>query len=407
MSKLAIDGGVPVRSKPFPPWPYFSEDEIGAVTRVLKSGKVNYWTGEEGHLFEKEFAESVGCNYGVTVANGSVALELALMALGIGHGDEVVVTPRTFIASASCIVIRGARPVFADVDLNSGNINAETINAVLTPKTKAIICVHLAGWPCDMGPIMDLAKKKGLFVIEDCAQAHGAKYRGRPVGSFGHIACFSFCQDKILTTGGEGGMLLTNDEAVFKKAWSYKDHGKSFDAVYPPLADSSKACWLHESIGTNLRLTEMQSAIGRVVLKKLPHWVKLRRRNAEILEEGVKEYFALRVAIPSEDVYNSYYRYSSYIRPERLNPGWDRDRIVAAINAEGIPSFSWNCSEVYLEKAFNNSQKLKVKSQKRLPNAKELGETSLIFLVHPTLAEEDMEDVLKAIDKVMRVTSHK
>lgn len=395
MSKLAIDGGAPVRSKPFPPWPYFSEDEIEAVTRVLKSGKVNYWTGEEGHLFEKEFAESVGCAYGVTVANGSVALELALMALGIGHGDEVVVTPRTFIASASCIVIRGAKPVFADVDLDSGNISAESINVVLTPRAKAIICVHLAGWPCDMDPIMDLAKKKGLLVIEDCAQAHGAKYKGRHVGSFGHVACFSFCQDKILTTGGEGGMLITNDEAVFKKAWSYKDHGKSYDMVYN-MEHLSGSCRLHESIGTNLRLTEMQSAIGRMVLKKLSHWVKLRRRNAEILEKGVKEYPALRVVVPSEDIYNSYYRYSSYIRPERLNHGWDRNRIAVAINAEGIPSFSWNCSEVYLEKAFN-------RSQKRLPNAKELGETSLMFLVHPTLTEEDMKDVLKAIDKVMNI----
>lgn len=412
MSKLAIDGGVPVRSKPFPPWPYFSEDEIEAVTRVLKSGKVNYWTGEEGHLFEKEFAESVGCTYGVAVANGSVALELALMALGIGHGDEVVVTPRTFIASASCIVIRGAKPVFADVDLDSGNISAESINAVLTPKTKAIICVHLAGWPCDMDPIMDLAKKKGLLVIEDCAQAHGAKYKGMPVGSFGHVACFSFCQDKILTTGGEGGMLITNDEAVFKKAWSYKDHGKSYDAVYNMEHSSGpvlqRGCWLHESIGTNLRLTEIQSAIGRVVLKKLTHWVKLRRRNAEILEGGGKEHPALRVVIPSEDIYNSYYRYSLYVRPERLKPGWDRNRIVAAINAEGIPSFSWNCSEVYLEKAFNRSQmsapyQVRGRSQKRLPNAKELGETSLMFLVHPTLTEEDMKDVLKAIDKVMKV----
>ncbi len=311
LNKLAIDGGIPLRDKPFPCWPVFAEDEIAAVKNVLRSGRVNYWTGEEGRLFEKEFAESVGCTYGVAVANGSVALDLALQVLGIGPGDEVIVTPRTFIASASCIVIKGAKPVFADVDSKSGNITAESIKKVLTPKTKAVICVHLVGWPCDMGPIMDLAKEKGLRVIEDCAQAHGADYNGKPVGSFGHVACFSFCQDKILTTGGEGGMLVANDKAIWEKAWSYKDHGKNYDAVYsrghPP-----GFRWLHESIGTNLRLTEMQSAIGRVILKKLSGWVDLRRRNAGILDKGFKKHSVLRVAVPPENFHHSYYKYYVY-----------------------------------------------------------------------------------------------
>ncbi|MFH1624656.1 MAG: DegT/DnrJ/EryC1/StrS aminotransferase family protein [Pseudomonadota bacterium] len=419
MTELAIDGGRPVRDKPFPPWPHFGEDEIGAATRVLKSGKVNYWTGEEGRLFEKEFAASIGCPYGVALANGSVALELALLVLGVGPGDEVVVTPRTFIASASCVAIRGATPIFADVDLDSGNITAESVRAALTPKTSAIICVHLAGWPCDMESIMDLAKEKELWVIEDCAQALGAKYKGRPVGSFGHVSCFSFCQDKMLTTGGEGGMLITNDEALFKRVWSYKDHGKSYDTVYDRKA-ASDSPYVHESIGTNLRLTEIQAAIGRVALRKLTDWVKIRRRNAEMLEQGFKKYPSLRVAVPAEVIYNSYYRCCSYVRPERLKPSWDRDRITAAINAEGIPCFSWNCSEVYLERAFTDcSRELRVKSselelsteksgvrsQERLPSAKELGETSLLFLVHPTLTEEDMKDAVKAMDKVMSVAA--
>ena len=210
-SNLAIDGGPKVRTTPFAPWPSFAEDEVEAAAAVLRSGNVNYWTGEEGHQFEAELAAFTGCKHAIALANGTVALELALYALGIGPGDEVVTTSRTFIASASCAVMRGALPVMADVDRDSQNITADTIRAALTPRTEAIIAVHLAGWPCDMDPIMELATSTGLKVIEDCAQAHGASYKGRPVGSMGDVAAFSFCQDKIMTTGGEGGMLTTND----------------------------------------------------------------------------------------------------------------------------------------------------------------------------------------------------
>ncbi len=398
LSDLAIDGGIPIRNKPFPPWPYFENDEIEAVVRILKSGKVNYWTGKEGQLFEKEYADYIGCSYGVAVANGSVALELALVALGIGQGDEVIVTPRTFIASASCIAILGAKPVFADVDFDSGNITAETIEKVLTKKTKAIICVHLAGWPCDMDPIMKVAEEKGLWVVEDCAQAHGARYKGKNVGSLGHVACFSFCQDKILTTGGEGGMLITNNQEIWKRAWSYKDHGKNYDAVHNT-AHLPGFHWVHESIGTNLRLTEMQSAIGRVILKKLPKWVELRRRNAKILEEGFKEQPGLRVTIPPDFIYHSYYKYYVYVRSEELKAGWNRDCIIRAINAEGIPCGTGSCSEVYLEKVWDNIAC--VRPKERCIIASELGESSLMFMVHPTLSEDDMYTVVKAVDKVM------
>lgn len=396
--KLGIDGGIPVRNKPFPPWPYFGKDEIKAVTSVLQSGKVNYWTGEEGRLFEKEYAASLGCSYGVAVVNGTAALELALLALGIGPGDEVIVTPRTFIASASCIAIRGAKPVFADVDIDSGNITPETIEKVLSPRTKAIICVHLAGWPCDMDPIMDIANEHGLWVVEDCAQAHGAGYKGKPAGSYGHVACFSFCQDKILTTGGEGGMLITNDREIWKRAWSYKDHGKSYDTVYNKRHPSGFR-WLHESIGTNWRLTEMQSAIGRVILKKLPQWVELRRRNAKILEEGFKRHSALRVTIPPAGIYHSYYKYYVHVRPDELKPGWNRNRIMETIDAEGIPCGTGTCSEVYLEKVWDTMECARPKE--RLVIASELDRTSLMFMVHPTISEEDMYDVIKAVDKVM------
>ncbi len=366
---------------------------------MLKSGNVNYWTGEEGRLFEKEFAAFHGCNYAIALANGTVALELALYALGIGRGDEVIITSRTFFASASCVVMRGATPVIADVDPVSQDMTVETIKAVLTPKTKAVVVVHLAGWPCDMDSIMALAREHGLYVIEDCAQAHGATYKGRPIGSIGHIGVFSFCQDKIITTGGEGGMLITNDMTFWEKAWAYKDHGKSYDAVYthkhPP-----GFRWLHESFGTNWRLTEMQSAIGRIQLKKLPEWVESRQRHAAILTKAFSKIPALRVTVPSAEIGHAYYKYYVFVQLHRLRPGWDRDKIMNAVNAEGVPCLSGSCSEIYLEKAFDQEG---LRPPDRLPVAKMLGETSLMFLVHPTLSEDNMNDAVRTVAQVMQV----
>ena len=393
---MAIDGGHPVRRKAFAPWPFFDPEEIEAAAAVLRSGKVNYWTGTEGREFEKEFAAFTGCKYAVAVANGTVALELALYALGIGPGDEVIVPTRTFIASASCAVMRGATPVIADVDADSQNITADIIRPLLSPRTKAIVAVHLAGWPCDMDRIVELARERGVKVVEDCAQAHGATYKGRQVGSLGDVAGFSFCQDKIMSTGGEGGMLTTNDEQIWKRAWSFKDHGKDFDSVFhrphPP-----GFRWLHESFGTNWRLTEMQSAIGRVLLRKLPYSVEVRRRHAAILGVRLSRIAGLRVTIPPENVGHSYYKYYAFVRPEKLRNGWTRDRILAAIVAEGIPCFTGSCSEIYLEKAFAPD----LRPAERLMVAKELGETSLMFLVHPTLSETDMHDTCRAVAKVL------
>jgi hypothetical protein len=379
------------------PWPYFDQDEIDAVTRVLHSGKVNYWTGEEGRSFEKEFAAFHGVRHAVALANGTVALELALRVFGIGPGDEVIVTPRSFIASASCIVLQGATPVFADVDRESQNITADSIRTVITPRTRAIVAVHHAGWPCDMDPIMKLADQHNLRVIEDCAQAHGAQYKGRYVGSFGHAAAFSFCQDKIMTTGGEGGMLLTNDDAAWSSAWSFKDHGKDYDRVHsdnhPP-----GFRWVHDSFGTNWRMTEMQAAIGRVQLRKLSQWVGVRRRNASMLNEGLSRLGALRLTMPSADILHSYYKYHVFIRQEKLKSGWNRDRIMRSIHEKGVPCFSGGCGEIYLEKAFSASE---LKRKDRLPVARELGETSLMFLVHPTLSEEHMAETVRVITKVI------
>ncbi len=411
----------------FAAWPCYEPDEIAAVTRVLESGKVNYWTGEEGRKFEREFAEYHGAKYGVAVANGTVALELALYALGIGDGDEVVVTPRTFLASVSSIVLRGARPVFADVDRDSGNITPETVRRVITKKTRAVLTVHLAGWPCDMPGFAALADKFGLYLIEDCAQAHGASIDGRGVGSFGDIGAFSFCTDKIMTTGGEGGMVITSDYDLWRRMWEYKDHGKSWDAVYN--RDHTPGFrWLHESFGTNWRLTEMQSAIGRVQLGKLDQWLEKRRKNAEILIEGLSGVPGLRVPVPGKGIGHAYYKFYVYVELEGLKQGWSRDRIMEAVADQGVPCMQGICPEVYLEKAFevqgsrfkvqgkgvesgrqraeDTRQKTEDRGQRvedsgRLPAAMELGETGLMFLVHPTLGKREMEETIRVARQVM------
>lgn len=379
-------------------WPYYSEKEIAAVSAILRSGKVNYWTGEECRQFEKDFAALCHTHYAIAVANGSVALELALRALEIGHGDEVVVPSRTFIATASSVVNCGARPVFADIDYHSQNLTADTIQNVLSPNTKAIIPVHLAGWPCDMDPILELAARHDLKVIEDCAQAHGAYYKGRPVGSLGDVAAFSFCQDKIISTGGEGGMLVTNNQAIWNRSWSCKDHGKSYDAVYNQTHPPGFR-WLHHSFGSNFRMTEMQAVIGRIQLCELPEWHRQRNINADILTRNFQNIPALRINKPPVNIRHAYYKYDVFVRPEKLKEGWHRARIMSAINARGIPCFSGSCSEIYLEKAFNVDG---LRPAKRLPVARELGETGLTFLVHPTLTEDDMSEACNVVESVMQ-----
>lgn len=378
-------------------WPFFSDEEIKLVSSVLRSGKVNYWTGNKGKQFENEFAAFTDCKYAIALSNGTVALELALHGLGIGDGDEVIVTPRTFLASASAIVMCRATPVFAEVDPNSQNITAKTIKNVITPKTKAIIAVHLAGWPCDMDPIMALANAYNLKVIEDCAQAHGARYKGRSVGSLGHVAAWSFCQDKIMTTGGEGGMVTTNDESLWKKMWAFKDHGKAYDTVFKkehPLGFR----WLHESFGTNWRLTEMQAAIGLIQTRNMPKWHQARVSNAtKILAEFEKFPELFRVPRPSEDIEHAWYKCYVFVRYDNLPDGWSRDRIINEVIKLGIPCFSGSCSEIYKEKAFDCTV---FRPKEDFSIAKELGETSLMFLVHPTLTDKEVEKTCSVIRRV-------
>jgi dTDP-4-amino-4,6-dideoxygalactose transaminase len=379
------------------PWPNFADDEIEVAVQVLRSAKVNYWTGEQGRLFEQEFADYCGAAYGIAVANGSVGLDVALHVLGIGSGDEVIVTPRSFFASAGAIALSGATPVFADVDLDSQNITPESITASLSPRTKAILCVHLNGWPCDMAAIMALAKQHGLFVIEDCAQAHGSKIDGKFAGTWGDIGVFSFCQDKIMTTAGEGGMVLTNDKALWSKIWSFKDHGKSYERVHATDHPAGFR-WLHESIGTNFRMTEVQAAVGRRQLLKLDSWVQTRRKHAAFINKALAEIDCVRVVTPPANVWHSCYKHYVFVRPERVIAGWDRDRILREFADAGIPALSGACPEIYLEKAFADST---AKPVRRLPAARELGETSLQFLVHPTLTQEQVEEVVAIASRIL------
>jgi len=384
-----------------PDWPYFDESQIKKVSEVLKSGKVNSWNGNETRLFENEFSKWTNNKYSVAIANGSLALSSAYLSLNIGEDDEVITTPRTFIATSSSICLLKAKPIFADVDINSGNITAKTIGPLINKKTKAIAVVHLGGWPAEMIEISKLAKKYNLKIIEDCAQAHGAKIKKnghfQSVGSFGDIAAWSFCQDKIISTGGEGGMVTTNNEDLYKKVWSIKDHGKSYDLSLAKNKNNSFR-WLHENFGSNFRLTEMQSAIGRIQLKLIKDWHIKRTRNANILIKTLKDISNLRVPIPPNNIIHAWYKFHCYIEKDSLLTEWDRERIINEIKKKSFPAFSGSCSEIYLEKCFNKSDSFNYKS---LPNAKILGECSLMFLVHPNIDVEDMQIYADTIKEVL------
>ena len=382
---------------PFSPWPSFSPEEVEAVAATLASNRVNYWTGDRCRQFETRFADWAGSKHAVALANGTVALDVALKALGIGTGDEVITTPRTFMASASCIVTAGATPVFADVDRESQNITAETIEAVMTPRTRAIICVHLGGMPCDMDPIMALAEARGLKVIEDCAQAHGARYKGRSVGSIGHVGAWSFCQDKIMTTGGEGGMVTTDDADLWSFMWSYKDHGKSREAVYErPHPPGPRL--VHDTFGTNWRMIEMQAAIGLIQLERMPEWTARRTAIASALAEVCRRHRVVRTPATPDHSVHAWYRFYAFVRPEVLAEGWTRDGVIEAIVAAGVPCFHGSAPEVYLERAFDGTG---WRPKERLPVARELGETSLCFLVHPTLTDAEVAKACSVIDDVL------
>lgn len=371
----------PIRSR----WPVYAEDEIAAVASVLRSGKVNaLHHGEQTRAFERAFADLCRAPHAISVANGTLALELALRALGIGPGDEVVVPARSFMASASCVAAVGATPIFADVDPDSQTLNACTIAQAISTRTRAVIVVHLAGWAASMHEIMVLARSQGIFVIEDCAQAHGAAQDGDPVGSLGDAAAFSFCTDKIMSTGGEGGMLVLHDRKAWERAWAYKDHGKLPHPVDQGGAPGTFR-WLHASLGSNYRATEMQAMLGLCQLGKLAGWVETRQRNARILDAELAPLPAIRLTVPPSDVHHAYYKYYAFVRPERLASGWNRDRIIGECIVAGVPCGAGSCPEIYREQAFVGSPSAPLN---RLPVSSRLGETSLMLPVDPTLDAE-------------------
>ena len=386
----------------FPNWPFFDKDEVDSVTKILNSGKVNYWTGENGKNFEVEFAKYCNSQYGIALANGTLALYLAYKAIGLGEKDEFITTPRTFIATASTGVILGAKPIFADVDINSGCITAKSIEQKITEATKAIVVVHLGGWPADMEPILDLAKSKNIKIIEDCSQAHGARINGKSVGSFGDISAWSFCQDKIMTTGGEGGMVLTNFKELYETMWEFKDHGKNRKKMNS-IQNTSSFKWMHDNFGLNFRLTEVQSSIGRIQLSKLEEWNALRNKNASILTSILGSCNLLYIPEVPHNLRHGWYKYYAYIRPEALACNWDRERILNELKKINTPAFSGSCSEIYLEESF---QKLNKEPYQRLANAKLMGETSIMFLIHPNIPEEKMvcyaNNILNVIKKASR-----
>lgn len=382
---------------PFSPWPAFTPEEIADVSQVLASGKVNYWTGDLCRAFERRFAAWCGSRHAVALANGTLALDVALKTLGIGPGDEVIVTPRSFLASASTVVTAGADPVFADIDGNSQNLSAETIAPHVTARTKAVIVVHLGGLPCDMDPIMDLARKHGFAVIEDCAQAHGAIYRGKRVGSIGHIGAWSFCQDKIMTTGGEGGMVTTDDPALAAAMWSYKDHGKSWEAVYERQHPPGPRL-VHDHFGTNWRMLEIQAAIGLRQLDRMESWTERRTEIAERIAETCRKHAVVRVLPVPPDVTHAYYRFYAFVDPDRLADGWTRDKIIETIGQKGVPCLHGSAPELYLERAFDGTP---WRPLQRLPVARRLGETGMAFLVHPTLTDAEVDKTCHVLSEVL------
>jgi len=380
-------------------WPSYDQSQIDVVADVLSSGNVNAWTGHHSSSFEHEFSCWCGTSKAISLANGSLALSCAYLAVGLKPGDELITTPRTFIATASSAVLLGARPVFADVDPDSGAITVDTIERLISPRTKAISVVHLGGWPADMPAILDLASDHDISVIEDCAQAHGASLKGQSVGSFGDVAAWSFCQEKIISTGGEGGMVTTNRADLWDLMWAFKDHGKTHEAVYEREHPHGFR-WLHERFGSNFRLTELQSAIGRIQLQRLPEWTSVRSRNALLLAEALADCSAVRVPLPPQDITHAWYKFYAYVKTDALADGWNRDRILCEISDLGYPAFSGSCSEIYLERCF---QEAGLAPADRLPVARELGETSLMFLVHPTITQEQMADYAEAVRSVVQL----
>lgn len=390
-------------------YPYYDNYTLKKVRQVLRSGKVNYWTGKECINFEKEFSNYIGNKYSVSLSNGSVALELALRALNLKKEDEIIVSPRSFIISASCVLNLGLKPIFADVDHN-GNLCIEEIKKVYSKKVKAIIAVHLNGLSCDLDPILKFTKKNKIFLIEDCSQAHGAIYKGKKVGSFGDISTWSFCQDKIISTGGEGGMISTNNKKLWLQIWSMKDHGKDYKKVFYKKHKTGFR-WLHNNLGSNYRMTEIQAVIGRQQLKNLDKQIKKRNLIAKSylngLDDYVQKYEILKkpdfkcksCPIKKNNKQCSLCRHAFYKINLFLNKKSIQNKLIEKFSKKNIKCGVGSCPEIYKEKIFKKS---KIYPKRKLINAKELGKRSLVFLINPYDSLNKIKNNISIIKNVIK-----
>ena len=415
MEKLAIEGGNPVNTKPFPMWPSFSEKTIKMVAEPLKTGRVNYWTGEIGVKFEKAWAEYNGAKYCITTTNGTSALHTAVAALGIGPGDEVICPSYSFIASSFCILQAGALPVFADTD-ETHTIDPNDIEDKINERTKAILVVHLYGVVCNMGPIMEIARKHNLYVIEDCAQAHGGEYKGKKVGTIGDVGCFSFCQSKHFTTGGEGGAVITNNEDLYWECMSFRDHGYDVKERLRLLELEKKLMYIHRRVGFNYRMTEMQSLIGLCELERFETWnLPNRRRNGRFLIDALKDHpLVLYPPLDTEERKNAFWWAPFVIDTDRLKV--PMKQFIAAIEAEGVPVYGVLWPEMYREKAytervgfgrlnypFNDPNARFIDYTKvECKKAKWLSDRTISFFTHPVYEIKHMEKYVEAFNKVAK-----
>jgi dTDP-4-amino-4,6-dideoxygalactose transaminase len=422
IAKLALDGGPKAVTNKLAGWPQFSEKAIESVQQVLRSGKVNYWTGPKGMEFEKNFAAWQGSKYAISVATGTAALHVALSALGIGPGDEVIVPSYTFIATSFAVVQAGAIPRFADVNLDDHCISVESAEELVTPRTKAIMPVHLYGNVCDMDRIKAFASKHNLFVIEDNAEAFGGSYKGRKTGTLGHIAGCSFCQNKTFTTGGEGGMVTTDDEELAWQARSFRDHGYDVKERLNLLALEQKLPYIHNRIGWNYRMTEMQSAIGLAELERMDDWnMPARRRNARILMEALSKVPQIKyMPIDTPERRNGWYTMAFSLDIENMN--CDVMQFVKAAGAEGCPCWKVFWPQCHTERAYthklgfgNSGFPFTSKeytdpasadvSKVQVPNALWHEKHTFTCFAYPTFTEDDMRQIAAGLVKVIKAYS--
>ena len=393
--QLAIDGGPKVRELPYPPWPVLGEEDVEAVAEVLRSGKLTQLTGGAVTAFEEAFAAWHGVRHCVATNNGTTAIHTALAALDIGPGDEVIVPAHTFIASATPVLHQRATPVFADTDEQTYCISPESVAERITPRTKAIIAVHLNGHPAEMGALLALVEPRGIAVIEDAAQAHGAGWREigdqkseigwRKVGTIGRVGCFSFWEDKIMTTGGEGGAVITDDGALAERMRRIRHHGEG------PIA--GERAYYHLELGYNYRMTSMQAATGLVQLRKLDSYIEERQRNAAYLSERLGEIDGVEAPFVAQYAVHSYYKYIARLRPETEI---DIARFVPAVAAEGVPISRRYPTPLPQQPVFRGL------AAGTCPIAERLAAELFTLLVHPTVETADLDDVVAAIRKVVR-----